>query len=524
MSLFGSGPRSNILQTVAPMYQGIVNAEKQKGASMREAMGAFGQAIDPKTIAMKKFKKDFANADWNKPETHIAAAQALMGTDPQAAYGFLQGGQSLAKSQATKSPEYVKVETVDEKGNPIIKYMTKAEAAQTGTFGKYVEPKADTRPSYTTQTVMMDGKPTIIQFETGKYNPNDPTTYTVVGEQGYKPSDPTPVKRTATVSELQAMGANVSGLNPQGRYEYNVVGDQVNILGMQTGTGEKPAVITAQWTGMDLQHEGIEVEDVTALYNVELTPSGRPTIKGKVAGTGTAAADRPTAMARRISEAYGYEVGTPEHQAEMQKAIDSQNTVKNIPSAMEQVITVKKDVEKNKRWTDMTATAAMIDDGKALLPAVKAGNAKAGVILEKIGSQLSASGVRAVSEIQRYTESGSWSQRMGDWINRGFKGTPSDISIEETEKLLNLLNDKNNTRMNLFLDHQTEVFSGAMKDRTLLHNTINAFRPELDSGVEFDVTSGLIPIPNAPSGLEDGTHIDAEGNKIQVINGVAYEF
>ncbi len=377
MSLFGSGPRSNILQTVAPMYQGIVNAEKQKGASMREAMGAFGQAIDPKTIAMKKFKKDFANADWNKPETYMRAGQAIFETDPTAGLGFIQKGQALAASQA---------------------------------------PKRD----------------------------------------------------------------------------------------MQ---------LVNQWNAETQQMEQVAV-DMSAVH------------QGTVFGAGKQPKSS-TAMAQRITEAFGYEVGTPEHKAEMQKAIDSQNTVKNIPSAIEQVRIVKGDVEKNKRYQDMTATAAMIDDGKALIPAVKAGNAKAGVILERIGSQLSTSGVRAVSEIQRYTESGSWSQRMGDWINRGFKGTPSDISIEETEKLLNLLNDKNNTRMNLLLDHQAEVFSSAMKDEgsVLLRDTINAFRPEPDKDAAVsDVTKGITPIPNAPSGLEEGTYMDAKGNKIQVINGVAYEF
>jgi len=102
MALFGSGPRSNILQTVAPMYQGMVDAEKQKGVAMREAMGAFGKAIDPKTIGMRKFKQEFANADWTKPETFFAASKALS-FDPSAAMDMAARGQQLQASLAPKT-------------------------------------------------------------------------------------------------------------------------------------------------------------------------------------------------------------------------------------------------------------------------------------------------------------------------------------------------------------------------------------------------------------------------------------
>lgn len=185
MSMFGSGPRSNILQTVAPMYQGIVNAEKQKGEAMRTAMGAFGQAIDPKTIGMNKFKKEFANADWSKAETFMRAGRQLMQTDPNAALGFIQKGQEMTAAMAPKASEFVtatrfvggkemhgsmnkvtgefksfggegkpaaagaapktvKINTVDDEGNPVTRIVTEEEALEMGTFAAHVteeEPK-----------------------------------------------------------------------------------------------------------------------------------------------------------------------------------------------------------------------------------------------------------------------------------------------------------------------------------------------------------------------------------------------
>jgi hypothetical protein len=83
------------------MYQGIVNAEKQKGASMREAMGAFGQAIDPKTIAMKKFKQEFTGADMSNPDTLFKMSQRLGELGQfEAALGMQQKGMELKKFMA----------------------------------------------------------------------------------------------------------------------------------------------------------------------------------------------------------------------------------------------------------------------------------------------------------------------------------------------------------------------------------------------------------------------------------------
>tara|TARA_R110000796_G_scaffold33223_2_gene86399 strand:+ start:4968 stop:6344 length:1377 start_codon:yes stop_codon:yes gene_type:complete len=103
--LFGSGPQSNILNTVQGSYTAMLNAEKQKGQAAHEAMGAFGKAISPKAIGMTNFKNDFKDADWSKPETYARAGQQIMQFDPQAGLSMIDKGRSLAASMAPKVVE-----------------------------------------------------------------------------------------------------------------------------------------------------------------------------------------------------------------------------------------------------------------------------------------------------------------------------------------------------------------------------------------------------------------------------------
>lgn len=119
MALFGSGPRSNILQIVSPMYQGIIDAEKQKGLAMREAMGAFGKAIDPKTIAMRKFRQQFGNLTEEQrrdPNVLRSMAATIVTEDPQAATGLLQMAQALQPKSPSIESRY---EAVTESGREI---------------------------------------------------------------------------------------------------------------------------------------------------------------------------------------------------------------------------------------------------------------------------------------------------------------------------------------------------------------------------------------------------------------------
>ena len=110
--LFGSGPSSNILNTVAGSYNAMLNAEKQKGAATYEAMGAFGKAISPKAMGMNQFKNDFKGADWSSPETYARAGEQIMQFDPAAGLSMLDKGRSLAASMAPAPQEFIESEQV----------------------------------------------------------------------------------------------------------------------------------------------------------------------------------------------------------------------------------------------------------------------------------------------------------------------------------------------------------------------------------------------------------------------------
>lgn len=121
--LFGSGPSSNILQTVQSSYGDMLNAEKQKGVSAQAAMGAFGQAISPKAIGMNQFKNDFKDADWNKPETYQRAGQQIMQFDPNGGLAMMDKGRALAASLAPKDPVWQEIKTDNPDGSSSIKYV-----------------------------------------------------------------------------------------------------------------------------------------------------------------------------------------------------------------------------------------------------------------------------------------------------------------------------------------------------------------------------------------------------------------
>lgn len=112
--LFGSGPQSGILNTVQSSYTGMLNAEIQKGKGVSTALGAFGEAISPKSIGMRQFKKDFADADWNDPATYMKAGQQIMQFDTNGGLSMIQRGQAMAASQAAQAaPNMQLIERVD---------------------------------------------------------------------------------------------------------------------------------------------------------------------------------------------------------------------------------------------------------------------------------------------------------------------------------------------------------------------------------------------------------------------------
>ena len=192
--MFGSGPQSNILQTVQSSYGAILNAEKQKGASMREAMGAFGKAIDPKTMGMHSFKKKFADADWTKPETYQAASEFMSEFAPSEAMQLAQQGMQLAASLAPKvDRQMVDVWNAETQSTDKKLVDVNAQALGTTFAGKPVE---------STKSTTISGAELNANFSTDKFDPNAMYTrnktggLTKIGGTGTQ-STPTDVGTTA---------------------------------------------------------------------------------------------------------------------------------------------------------------------------------------------------------------------------------------------------------------------------------------------------------------------------------------
>jgi hypothetical protein len=90
---------------------------------MTKAMGAFGEAISPKSIGMNQFKNDFKDADWSKPKTYMDAGQQIMQFDPNGGLAMMDRGRALAASQLPKAPEWQEIKTNNADGSSTITYQ-----------------------------------------------------------------------------------------------------------------------------------------------------------------------------------------------------------------------------------------------------------------------------------------------------------------------------------------------------------------------------------------------------------------
>lgn len=140
--LFGSGPQSGILNTVQSSYTGMLNAEMQKGKGVSAALGAFGEAISPKSLGMRQFKKDFADADWNDPATYMKAGQQIMQFDTNGGLSMIQRGQALAASQAPER-DMQQITTRGADGSEVTQIVD-VNAIESGTTFESAAPKKDT--------------------------------------------------------------------------------------------------------------------------------------------------------------------------------------------------------------------------------------------------------------------------------------------------------------------------------------------------------------------------------------------
>mgnify|MGYP001169279302 FL=1 len=381
MALFRGGPRSNITQVVSPMYQGIIQAEKQKGQAVREAMGAFGKAIDPKTIGMRKFKEEFANADWTNPETYFSASKFLSEFDPTAAMDMSNRGMQLRAATAPKRD----MQIVEE---------------------------------------------------------YDPTTGQMVQT----------VVNLATVPE-----------------------------GTTFGAAKAPESKT----------------------------------------------DKPSTLSTQVSEAFGFDAGTPEHQEEMQKLLARKGTVKTLPSAAQQIGEIRKQVTSNPTYKAAMERRIKVETAQKLVPEVKAGNESAVPLLERTVSEIYNADSRAASEIDRLVKRKSWSTAFQDWLAGGFQGTLSNATIEDLDKMIEIMDQATAKSVNDIIDLENLLYKDIEGlDNAIVARTLDRFRIVTEGeGADFgDITQGRVEAASQPTqALEDGIYSDGKGGRLEVINGVAYE-
>ncbi len=490
MALFRGGPRSNITQVVSPMYQGIIQAEKQKGQAVREAMGAFGKAIDPKTIGMRKFKEEFANADWTNPETYFSASKFLSEFDPTAAIDMSNRGMQLRAATAPKRDMQIVEEYDPATGQMVQTVVNLATVAEGTTFGAAKAPE-----SKIGDIKVADFTPESVEsFATsGKYSDLVPVegTDTVFGK--VTPKDYT----TESIKAFQAGGAT----------DYSLL--------VPRNPDPDPDVYSIEKVVMNGQ-------EFTVAIN-RTNPTDRVII-----GTGKdISTDKPSTLSTQVSEAFGFDAGTPEHQEEMQKLLARKGTVKTLPSAAQQIGEIRKQVTSNPTYKAAMERRIKVETAQKLVPEVKAGNESAVPLLERTVSEIYNADTRAASEIDRLVKRKSWSTAFQDWLAGGFQGTLSNATIEDLDKMIEIMDQATAKSVNDIVDLENLLYKDIEGlDNAIVARTLDRFRIVTEGeGADFrDITQGRVRAANQPTQpLEDGIYSDGSGGRLEVINGVAYE-
>ena len=257
--LFGSGPQSNILQVVQGSYNDMLNAEKQKGISMTKAMGAFGEAISPKSIGMNKFKNDFKDADWNKPKTYMDAGQQIMQFDPNGGLAMMDRGRALAASQLPKTDRQF-VETVDAQGQPV-RELVDVNAMELGSTISSAKKSTATKDTYTGAQLMqlprykgMTFDPTTVYQVDSVTNAVSPVSKTGDSEAAY-------ISSTKTGQELMDMPEN-AGKQYDPTTVFKQLPDQTWQPISKTGEGEESKGTTLRQNAKIIAGEGASEKQV----------------------------------------------------------------------------------------------------------------------------------------------------------------------------------------------------------------------------------------------------------------------
>lgn len=487
MALFRGGPRSNITQVVSPMYQGIIQAEKQKGQAVREAMGAFGKAIDPKTIGMRKFKEEFANADWTNPETYKQASIFISEFDPSAAMQF---GQMYGQMQP-KSPK------VDQEGLYTIEGQDKPVQAF----------------SYETKG--------------GLYYNNEKGEPVRLpqGSVPYEKTEPEPL--SATPQELKELfpDLDVSNLDKTAYYSYTLVDNKPVLGGKVSGTGNKAVAFDSAVEALNNEYAssttmtGVQYNrKLKAIYAQYDVPQDVSVMGGK-----------------QINEMQGTNLDEDASFVVYPngniKPIGGNQTVVNInedtPVKISEVLNIQKD------FVDQTkGDREIISVAKDIINLASQGFKdiqQSSILKDRLVSRLyGGSDQKAQAELNTFRQAGSISKRLADSVTNFFAGTYTQETIDGFVEYARFKANQAQNSYNTKLTNQINSLSVSPQLteedlKQILGKPIELTK-ELDLQNNGDITQGRVEAASQPTkALEDGIYSDGKGGRLEVINGVAYE-
>jgi len=424
--LFGSGPQSNILNTVQSSYNAMLNAERQKGVAMSTAMGAFGQAISPKAIGMRKFKEKFADADWSKPETYFSASKFINEFDPTAAISMADKGMALAAQLAPKAPVWQEIKKDNADGSSTISYLDMNN--YTGESFESVSNKPVVNATATIDDKVVQGT-------------RQGTTFTPFTQDTGKAIDP---------PKIQSRKALVDGKE--------VHQDFIN--GAWTTTGD-----------------------------VKPTDSSTPSATGAgmydIKGLGERQGFRRGGISYYIDKK-GEEQLQPEGSRFITDVIKTEEIRSPENKWVDLTVESKNDTQNNPIFKQSFDMYVSTNKAEAALATGKPASVQAAV--QQIASSFDDKG-RAYASTLAIQNSGSIGANLADWASKKFEGTPAPAKLEEYKVLVGILKDLSTENMISTIKSQSSFFADTLPKGYTPKGLTSKLLSLLPAGVKSKVLS-----------------------------------